>query len=138
MKGWIKYGIAFAVGLLMAWGVLRAEDYALFKEAGETAQQYMILCDACFVPGIFLALAGVLTWLSAKGAFDTISYIVSSGLHLIFPRKLGKMQSLYDYCADKEEKRGGVRLFLLWIGAVFLAAAVVFLLLFTKAEGAGG
>lgn len=127
----VSYIIAFLIGGLIAFFV--ASNYG-FSEAQSNMGRYRILCDACTIPGVVLICCGILSWIADQGTFDSLAYAGRSLLR-IFHREERHVR-FYDFVEERREKRAqkekGHFLFLIVTGAVFLAAALVFMLLFYR------
>jgi len=123
-----KYIAAFLVGFAAMVGILAIRD---FFGLTDRAQIFAALCDACFVPGIMLVCVGALLFVASDGLFDMMSF----GIHKAVRRTRRKYRqdsaptTFYDYRTMKHEGRKGGFGFLLITGGVFMAAAVVFLLI---------
>ncbi len=123
----LRYGIAVAVGLLIALIVLLAKS--VFTQTNVT-EIMRILSDAFFLSGVILTAAGLLVFVSAGGAFDMIAY----GFRMLFVmlrRDLSKRKykDYYEYRQARQEKKRSIA-YLLVVGLVMLAVAVIFLILF--------
>ena len=124
-----KYGCSFAVGGLIAWAMLSSRNIAFVSEP---AERYRILCDAFTVPGIMLVMIGILVWIGNTGSFTGLSYVLRYlGLSLV-PGGRKKQESYYDYAERKKGKSIHGYGFLNIAGCVFLAVAVLFLILFYR------
>ena len=127
-KKLLQYGISTAVGAAISIWVMYMEG--LFEIEGLTTDLiYMILCDAFFVAGIFLALFGALVWISSTGFFDTFGFAFCTAAHLILPFIKHDTQTFYDYKTEKAEKRGDPKGFLAIVGIGYLLVSTVFLIL---------
>lgn len=107
MRSWKRYAVALAVNVVLALLVL------LIKGFG--SRIYYV--DAFGVAGAVSILFGLLDWVAAAGAFDTIGYGFST------LRADRRDKDLYAYTARKNEKRsrrGKPFLPYLTVGAVFL------------------
>lgn len=125
----IRYGIASAIGLAIAYLVLR--NYGFFT--AETMQErYFCLHNACTIPGILLAFSGILVWISQQGMFDFLGYAGKMMVDMFKPN--AEHLRYGDYVVNKQEKRnkGGFG-FLLITGSAFLVLAVLFLVLYYTA-----
>ncbi len=113
--------------ILLAFSVFTS---GLFES--ENAKEAMHrLCDAFTAPGIVLVCVGSLSWASSKGAYDIFGY----GVKMLWgwlPFTSVNMDnvSYYDYASEKAEKRKAWRLDMLLVGAVCLAVAVIFLIIY--------
>lgn len=123
----LRYGVALAVGLLIALIVLLAKSVFTQTDVTEIIR---ILSDAFFISGVVLTAAGLLVFVSAGGAFDMIAY----GFRMLFVmlrRDLSKRKykDYYEYRQARQEKKRSIA-YLLIVGIAMLAVAVVFLILF--------
>ena len=124
----LKYGICAAFTALMVW------LYLWLRETPDSFELWTrALCDAFTLPGVILLCVGGLVWASNEGALDGIGYLVSYMTKALIPGKRKEIEKFADYVERKRAKRGGGFGFLLISGAVVLAIALVFLLLFYSA-----
>ena len=132
MKRWqsnlLKYGIATAIAAVFVWILLDLQGYA---SAATQADQYRILADAFTIPGMLLLMVGLLVVVSNEGMFEGLSYVVSYAVKTLVPGMNKGHERYGDYVERKREK-GPVKGFgfLFVVGAVFMAAAGVFIALF--------
>lgn len=119
-----KVIINLVVGLVMAVVV-----FFLNWETDRTL--FHRLCDSCFVAGVMLMGVGGLKWARNAGAFDMMSYGLSSALDMTFPwiKREHKDADFVAYKERKQEERKPAS-DLLIAGAVYLALAVIFLILY--------
>lgn len=96
------------------------------------------LCDGCFVAAVLLLGSGGLKFARNQGTFDIMTYSLKAAFHLHFP--FSKMNSPLeekeeDFADYKERKRAKRKSSaeLLWAGLLYLAASVVFFVLYLLA-----
>ncbi len=89
MGSWKRYAAAFGVNAALTLLVLFVKGFKL----------KINYVDAFSVAGAVSILLGLLVWITAAGAFDTIGYGFS-----VF-RKDRKYKDLYEYTVHKREKR---------------------------------
>ena len=125
----IELGISLSVFLAVA-------AYRGVFAGQEPAAIYSGLCDAFFVPGVFLFCFGILAFCAYGGAFDIFAYGAKS-LKLLFTpfSKPEKHQRYYDYKLAKEARRQRPKPRTLILGTAFLLAAGFCLILFNQASG---
>lgn len=88
------------------------------------------LCDAAFVPSVFLLGVGGLKAIRNKGVFDVMGFGIKSTLQTFIPAlKSGEKEDLYKYCERKEASRKPADGLLL-AGAVYLGIAVLTLVIY--------
>lgn len=123
----IELGIALAVFLAVA-------AYKGLFTAVESRQALYILCDAFFIPGIFLLSFGALAFCAYGGVFDMLAYGAHSLLVLFTPfRKPEKHQKYYEYKLLKEARRQKPKPRTLILGLCFVLLAVLCLYLGDRA-----
>ena len=128
-KKLLQYGICGLVGALMAYFVMDSEG--LFLTWGASRENTLtILCDAFFVPGIFLVMLGCLLWIANTGFFDSLGYAVRTAAHLLIPFRKVERKTFYDYKEEKAEKRGKTPAFIGIVGGFYLLLSAVFLVIF--------
>ena len=104
--------------------------------AAEPAEIYSGLCDAFFVPGVFLFCFGLLAFCAYGGVFDIFAYGVKSLKMLFTPfGKPDKHQHYYEYKLAKEARRQRPKPRTLILGAVLMLCAGLCLILFNSAGG---
>ena len=127
-RRWLVWLVTLGIGLMMAAGVLAIRGG--FDQPDGVAMMYA-LCDACFVPGILLTSIGVLVVVAHEGLFDMLSYGAHSLLMLFSAlRKPENHESYYDYKMRRIENRKNPSRIILWVGLIFMGAAVVFLIVY--------
>lgn len=132
-KPWLKYFIAFGVGLVMM--VLLFWKFGLFSgEKLYDFEIYRIVADSCFVPGILIFSSGALVWVSRNGAFDALGYSIKYFFNIRFRRdnELTK-ETFYEYKERRSKEPKTPCLYLVLTGLFFMAVAAVFVVLFNKA-----
>ena len=134
-KKWVgpllRYGLTALLAALMTLAVLELHGFA---QAATQADRYRILCDAFTIPGVILLMLGLLVWISDMGTFDGLSYSLRYAFRRLFFVGGAKTETYYDYKEQKKERRrqrSGYS-FLLVVGGVFLAVAIVFMILFYR------
>ncbi|MCH5286359.1 MAG: DUF3899 domain-containing protein [Christensenellaceae bacterium] len=127
-RRWLAWLITLAIGLALAAGVLASRG-GFDQTTG--LDMMSALCDACFVPGIMLTGVGILVLVASDGFFDILSYGAHSLLVLFSAlRSPEKHESYYDFKTRRTERRKRPDRVVLWSGLIFLAAAVVFLIIY--------
>ena len=122
-KRLIQYGVCGVVGALIAYWIMNSKG--LFSLGYSTADVFLILSDAFFVPGILITLFGVLLWIATTGLFDSIGFAFSSAAHALLPFIRHDHKTFYDYKMEKAEKRGSTPYFMLIVGAFYLILATI-------------
>lgn len=91
-----------------------------------------ILSDGFFVPGVFLAGAGLIIFASNGGAFDMLAYAIIR-LFDLFKKDVRnkKYKDYYEYREARKGKKRGLA-FMLIVGCVFIILAVIFLIVYLK------
>lgn len=129
-KGSLKRRILItgAIGLLMSLLFLLSKG--TFSQT-DAAQRYRDLSDACFITGaIMLGVAG-LQFVAGNGIFDMINFGVLKVLSLVRSDSYRAEQprTYYDYLQSKAGRNKGGLAGLLIIGGLFVALALLFVLL---------
>lgn len=129
-KKLLQYGICFLIAAAIAFWVMDSEGIFVASKPVEISA---ILCDAFFVPGILLVMIGALLWISTTGLFDALGYAFRIAGHSLIPFLIkSDSKSFYEYKLEKDEKRGKTPVFILIVGAVFLLASAVALIVWYK------
>lgn len=122
----LKYGVTILVCGLLVWGYIGPRR----EEMTDTLNVCRILCDAFTIPGLTCLMLGLLIRLSDAGAFYGLSWVVSYAFRSLIPGGRSKMTSYYDYVQERKERQTGGYGFLIVVGGVCMAFALVFLALF--------
>lgn len=127
MKTIWKYLITIAFGLVIALLVLLSKG--TFSQT-EAVDVYKDLCDALFIPGVTIVCFGLLVFASNGGVFNMLKFGMIK-LFDLFKRDLTKVKyrTYYDYSEAQKDKNKGFW-YLLVVGAVFIVASVVFLVVY--------
>ena len=119
----------FLIALAVGAGLTLAAVLVGFLDQNRTVLQ--VLCDGFTVSGVLLLCFSGLVWSRNQGTFDMISF----GVSRITKFRYGKLddeerkESFYDYRQRKSATRQNATASLK-AGAVYMALALVFLLLF--------
>ncbi|MBE6684130.1 MAG: DUF3899 domain-containing protein [Ruminococcaceae bacterium] len=123
-KKLLQYGICGAIGAVIA--VFMMAFNGLFQVSEASAKDVMaIVSDALFLPGALLASIGVLLWVAKEGLFDMISYGVRWAAHSLVPVIKLESRTFYEYKVEKDKKRRPVPYFVIIVGLVYIALAIV-------------
>lgn len=125
---YLRYGGALLFGALAALLMISARG--IFEET-DVVRIYRLLCDGFFLSAVLLIGVGLLTLVSGEGLFDIASYAIAATLHVMRIKKGGeKFISFIDYKKEKGSRRHGAMWYLVFVGLFYLAAALVFDMLF--------
>ena len=124
----IKYAVSVMFGGVLVWLYLALRDF----QAAELMEKYRMLSDAFLIPGILLVMAGFLISVTNQGALDGISYATGRAFRKLIPGMDRVDEKYYDYVERKRQKRVKGYGFLFVVGGVFLAIAVIFMVLFYR------
>ena len=126
----LKYGITAGIGLLMAV-MCFFSDVSLDSLGCLPAVELMkVLCDAFFVPGTFILMFGLLSWVASEGALDGVGYLGSCLVKTLIPGKRAEFERYGDYVMRKRGSRKTGFGYLCVVGLIFLAIAAIFWMLF--------
>lgn len=137
-KSWkaalLKYGITIVIGLVFvfAYFALRVSGIQEILQQ-DTPTLYLWICDSFTVPGVVIIMMGCLVSLSNEGAFNGIGYCLSTAGRMLNPVTRGDLERYGDYLERKGSKKVKGYGFLYIVGGVFLAVAIVFMLLYNRA-----
>lgn len=98
----------------------------------EGASIVMRLCDGFFVSTVFVLGSGGLVWCRNKGAFDMITFGISSAFHLHFPLSKN-LYSEKETFVDYKERKAKIRkpaTGILIAGAIYLALSFMMLIIY--------
>ena len=131
---WLIIGITAAFSLTVTVAMLASRNVLSQQSFVETAR---IVCDAFFVPAVFIGGIGLLMAISETGFFDMVSYGFKSLIRLFTPydKRVGR-GGYYEYKVDMEEKRkGSPKIYpcILWVALADLVVSLVFFALYYAA-----
>ncbi len=131
MRSWLKYLVTMVIGLAAAaWMTC---SWGLFDQT-VAAGAFRILSDAFFVVGAVLTGAGLLVLFTNEGAFDMLAFGGKTLVSMFRKDNGQKRTTFYDYSMKRAEKKVPFG-FLLICGVIYLALAVVMLLLYRGSIG---
>ena len=117
----------------MVYIALSSRDFSFSMPKAEL---YRILCNAFTVPGMTFILLWALIWLVGQGALLSLGYALSYAMRMLIPRmaeKYGRYETYAEYIERKTEKgKPKGYAFLFFVGLVFMAVAIISLILFYK------
>lgn len=118
----IKYGICFAIEILIAFLVIWSKGF--FTQSASVNLQ--ILSDAFFVPGVLMTLLAGLLFVSSEGALLGIGFILRNVVLAFIPMGRAKHELYADYRARKlsEAKKHDDRC-ILFTGLFFLMIGII-------------
>ena len=123
----ITAAIGAAIAILIMFAVYRVQTYA---PTAENAKNIMkILSDSFFVPGVILSGVGLIIFASNGGAFDMLAFAFIRFFDLLRKDVKGKYKDYYEYRQAKKDRHTKM-FFMLAVGLVFIAIAVVFLIVY--------
>lgn len=127
-KKLLSYTIAIVAGLAVTFAI--AALIGLF-ESDSASEVFKKLSDAALVTGVVIFGIGLLTFCSNKGAFDMVWWGLKGAARMLIPGGALKEEKK-TYAQYREERAAKPRSFkfLLIVGAVFLALAVLFVILY--------
>ena len=117
------------LGIALAVMALRGGFDAASREAFLVA-----LCDALFVAGALLSGTALLIWASGEGAFNAISYGTRKVIDQVRreENRNKTAKTYYDFVAERQGRKKDFPTPLMIVGGIFLAAAVVVLVLYLR------
>ena len=124
--------IPLGVGLVLGAVVFTAQGGF---SAGDAETFWRAVCDAMTVPGLLLACAGLLSFVSEQGTFDGFNFSVRKAFGQVLreERRNAMPRTFYDYVTLKQEKRRKKPRTVLYTGLVFLALAAAALAVYSSA-----
>lgn len=123
-----KYLITIGIGLLGAFCV--AYSQGVFDQT-EPIVIYHILTNSFFVPAVLIMGMGGLVFVSNEGAFDGLTFAMTSFFDVFRKEKKNKYRTYYDYKESKGNRDHSFG-FLLLSGLGFLALSCIMLLLYSN------
>ena len=125
----MKYGLAALFGAALVFVYLFSRDFSWDEPP---ADRWRMLCDAFTIPGVVLISSAALMALSNAGSFDGIGYSMQHLFRTLVPGMGLQQESYGDYLERREGKKVKGYGFLLQVGLVFMAVALVFFILFYR------
>lgn len=126
MKKLKRYLITIGIGLLGSFGV--AYSKGVFSQT-ELYKVFHILTDSFFVPAVMITGIGALIFVSNEGAFDGVTYAVTSFIDIFRKNKKNKYHTYYDYKESKANRDGSFG-YLLISGLLFMVLSGIMLWLY--------
>ena len=123
----VKYSLAALFGAVLAGLYLFLHGFSF---GAQPAERYRMLCDAFTIPGVLLIASAALIALSNEGSFTGISYSMGHLFRQLIPGMGLKQETYGDYLERREGKKVKGYGFLLQVGLVFMAVALLFYALF--------
>ena len=121
----IKYATAIGVAGIIAVFILWMRD---FWNVEELSLQYHYLSDAFTIPGVLFIMFGCLLALSNEGSLDAIGFMLKRCIQMLNPFSKKEVQKYADYVAGRKKVSGFA--FLFFVGLLYLAIGVLFVILF--------
>lgn len=134
---YVRWGITFAAGLLIVLAMAFGRDILSQSDAAKVCR---ILCDGCFLASVLLIGLGLMTFISAEGTFDILSYGILCFAGLFKSRnEKSKTESAVsgeeepksrtDFFAYKQSKSGSrsAQWYLVFVGLIYLAFSFLFM-----------
>ena len=132
MKGLLRYVATAGLGLAVALTICITRG--LFSMTAP-ADIYHVLCDAFFVPAVYMLCIAGLAYVSSNGVFYALGYAIKTLFSVHNWSKKNRFSERQSYGDYVEEKRGKVSKFpstLLWTGLVLLGISIIFMALFNQ------
>lgn len=127
LRTFAKYGCCIGFAAVLALTYL----WIHLPFAQDIQDQYRMLCDAFTIPGVVLIAAGALVWVANEGVFIGVSYCVKTVIDALIPgRRLAGYEKYGDYVERKSNRKIKGYSCLFFSGAVAMAVASAFMLLF--------
>ena len=128
MKKVYKYLIALGIGFALAFWLVYSKG--IFNQT-ETAIILQILADGFTLPAVLYLGIGGLIFVSNEGAFDFLTYGMTSFLDLFRKEKKNQFTSFYDYAESKKGERLGFGVMLI-CGIIFSALTAIVLVIYSN------
>lgn len=133
-KKHIGKGISFAIGLVIAVAaaLFESSQYKMIAR-----NMVRVASDGCFTAAVMLIGIGLLGFIDGFGGFDHIFYLCRLLFEKMIPSKT-KFEERVNYLTyvqmrrEKHKKKTGGVKNMLFAGAIYLAAAIVLMLIFEK------
>lgn len=128
MKTLKRILITLVIGLVFVFMVAASKE--VFKET-EAKVIFHILSDSFFAVGVVITGFGLLVVASNGGAFDMLSYGVSTFFSFFRRSKARKYADFYEYRVAKEKNKHNFG-FLLIAGSVIIVIAIIMYVFYNK------
>ena len=128
MKTLKRILITLVIGLVFVFMVAASKE--LFKET-EAKVIFHILSDSFFAIGVVITGFGLLVVASNGGAFDMLSYGVSTFFSFFRRSKARKYADFYEYRVAKEKNKHNFG-FLLIAGSIIIVIAIIMYVFYNK------
>jgi hypothetical protein len=128
MKTLKRILITLVIGLVFVFMVAASKE--VFKET-EAKVIFHILSDSFFAVGVVITGFGLLVVASNGGAFDMLSYGVSTFFSFFRRSKARKYADFYEYRVAKEKNKHNFG-FLLIAGSIIIVIAIIMYVFYNK------
>ena len=128
MKKLKRYLITIGIGLLGAFWIAYSKD--VFSQT-EAYKVFHILTDSFFVPAVMITGIGALIFVSNEGAFDGVTYAVTSFIDIFRKNKKNKYHTYYDYKESKANRDASFG-YMIISGLIFMVLSGIMLLFYYK------
>ena len=128
MKTLKRILITLVIGLVFVFMVAASKE--VFKET-EAKVIFHILSDSFFAVGVVITGFGLLVVASNGGAFDMLSYGVSTFFSFFRRSKARKYADFYEYRVDKKKNKHNFG-FLLIAGSIIIVIAIIMYVFYNK------
>ena len=128
MKTLKRILITLVIGLVFVFMVAASKE--VFKES-EAKVIFHILSDSFFAVGVVITGFGLLVVASNGGAFDMLSYGVSTFFSFFRRSKARKYADFYEYRVAKEKNKHNFG-FLLIAGSIIIVIAIIMYVFYNK------
>ena len=125
----IKYSICIVFNISICITCLFLRNFQTL-EAG-TKEFYRAWCDSFTISGLLSVLFTVLIFLVNQGSLTALGYMLKRLVKSLIPFSKKDNLTFYEYQQSRKKLSG--YLCLLWVGLVFFAVGMVFLVLFYNA-----
>lgn len=123
-----KYLITILIGLVFAF--LIAYTRGVFEQ--ETKKDvFHVLCDSLFIPGVLLAGFGGLIFVSNEGAFDGLTFALSSFFKMFSAKGHERPKSYKDYKDEKGKKKTPMA-YILLSGLFLLVLSIIMFIVYSN------
>ncbi len=126
-KKLIRYGGCFAIGIALVFLLLSLNHYWSLPLGPERMK---VLCDAFTLPGMLLCLIAALIFVLNAGAFNGLFYGLRTAKEILLPFLPHEYIKYRDYIEKRKAKRVSGYGFILHVGLVLLAVAIVLIIRF--------
>ena len=132
MKGKKKYFTGLITAAIACVITILVISFELSNYGISKMNVLYALCDGFFVAGVCMLSLGILAWAAGQGSFYGVQFLFHSIAGIFSPRKdrFEKRKTYYEFVKEAKSKEKTDVRSVLFVGVIWLLAAIVMLVIF--------